>query len=103
LRKFSIKFSAAARVDLEEILLHSKAHFGEALTANLAQDMESSLARMRQFPYACRLRFLRTGKSYRTSIVDPFVIAYTIRQQEIRVFAIFHGARNSESLLNQRI
>ena len=101
---FSLKFTPKANEDLELIYSYiSEKLFAEIAADNLLERIESSIMRLKDFPYSCSFVLdepLR-NRGYRRLIVDNYIVFYLVNdmEEQVVVMRILYGAQNYQNLL----
>ena len=101
---FHLKFTAAAYDDLEQIYSYiSKKLLAEAAADNLLEKIESSIMRLKKFPYSGSLvsdEPLRK-RGYRKLIIDNYIVIYLVNEMDKQtvIMRILYGAQNYQNIL----
>ncbi|RJX28092.1 MAG: type II toxin-antitoxin system RelE/ParE family toxin [Dethiobacter sp.] len=101
---YSLKFTPKASEDLEQIYSYIAGKlFAEIAADNLLERIESSIMRLKSFPYSCSFVFDEPLKNrgYRKLIVDNYVVFYLVNELEkqVVIMRILYGAQNYQDLL----
>jgi len=101
---FHLKFTAAAYDDLEQIYSYiSKKLLAETAADNLLEKIESSIMRLKKFPYSGSLvsdEPLRK-RGYRKLIIDNYIVFYLVNEMDKQavIMRILYGAQNYQNIL----
>ncbi len=101
---FHVKFTAAAYDDSEQIYSYiSKKLLAETAADNLLKKIESSIMRLKKFPYSGSLvsdEPLRK-RGYRKSIIDNYIVIYLVNEMDKQtvIMRILYGAQNYQNIL----
>ena len=101
---FHLKFTAAAYDDLEQIYSYiSKKLLAETAADNLLEKIESSIMRLKKFPYSGSLvsdEPLRK-RGYRKLIIDNYIVIYLVNEMDKQtvIMRILYGAQNYQNIL----
>lgn len=103
-RKYSLKFTPKASEDLEQIYSYITGTLLAELAAdNLLERIESSIMKLRSFPYSGSfvLDEPLKNRGYRKLIIDNYIAFYLVNEQEkqVVVMRIIYGAQNYQGLL----
>lgn len=101
---YSLKFTPKASEDLEHIFIYiSRNLFVEIAADNLLERIESSIMRLKNFPYSGSFVMDEPLKNrgYRKLIVDNYVAFYLVNEPEkqVVIMRILYGAQNYQKLL----
>jgi addiction module RelE/StbE family toxin len=101
---FNLKFSIKASDDLEQIYIYiSEKLFADVAADKLLNKIESSIMRLKNFPYSCSfvLDDLLKSKGYRKLIVDNYIVFYLVNEieKEVVIMRILFGAQNYQDML----
>lgn len=101
---YSLKFTPKASEDLEYIFIYiSRNLFAEIAADNLLERIESSIMRLKNFPYSCSLVMDEPLKNrgYRKLIVDNYIAFYLVNEPEkqVVIMRILYGAQNYQEIL----
>ncbi|MHB8280988.1 MAG: type II toxin-antitoxin system RelE/ParE family toxin [Candidatus Humimicrobiaceae bacterium] len=94
---YSLKFTPKASEDLEQIYSYISGRLFAEIAANkLLERIESSIIRLKSFPYSCSFVFDEALKSrgYRKLIVDNYIAFYLVNEMEkqVVIMRILYGA-----------
>ncbi len=101
---FHLKFTAAAYDDSEQIYSYiSKKLLAETAADNLLEKIESSIMRLKKFPYSGSLvsdEPLRK-RGYRKLIIDNYIVFYLVNEMDKQavIMRILYGAQNYQNIL----
>ncbi|HQE65678.1 MAG TPA: type II toxin-antitoxin system RelE/ParE family toxin [Bacillota bacterium] len=101
---FHVKFTAAAYDDSEQIYSYiSKKLLAETAADNLLEKIESSIMRLKKFPYSGSLvsdEPLRK-RGYRKLIIDNYIVIYLVNEMDKQtvIMRILYGAQNYQNIL----
>ena len=100
----SLKFTPIAIEDLDQIYSYISEQLFDAIAAgNLMNKIESSVMRLKTFPYSCSYVTdeVLKSKGYRKLIVDNYIVFYLVDEAERQVIIarILYGAQKYEDLL----
>jgi len=101
---FHVKFTAAAYDDSEQIYSYiSKKLLAETAADNLLEKIESSIMRLKKFPYSGSLvsdEPLRK-RGYRKLIIDNYIVFYLVNEMDKQavIMRILYGAQNYQNIL----
>jgi len=101
---FHLKFTAIAYDDLEQIYSYiSKKLLAETAADNLLEKIESSIMRLKKFPYSGSLvsdEPLRK-RGYRKLIIDNYIVFYLVNEMDKQavIMRILYGAQNYQNIL----
>jgi len=102
--RYNIKFTSKARDDLDEIYSYISGElFAEDTANNLLERIESSIMRLRDFPFSCNFvadEFLKS-KGYRKLIVDSYIAFYLVNEAEkqVVIMRILYGRQKYQDIL----
>ncbi|MDA8441559.1 MAG: type II toxin-antitoxin system RelE/ParE family toxin [Peptococcaceae bacterium] len=101
---YSLKFTSKANEDLEQIYSYiSGKLFAEIAADNLLERIESSLMRLKDFPFSSSfvLDEHLKNRGYRKLIVDNYIAFYLVDEMEkqVVIMRILYGAQNFQNLL----
>lgn len=101
---YSLKFTPKASGDLEQIYSYiSHKLFAEIAANNLLEKIESSIIRLKSFPYSCSFVSddALKSKGYRKLIVDNYIAFYLVNEMEkqVVIMRILYGAQTYQDLL----
>jgi len=101
---YSLKFTPKASEDLEQIYSYiSGKLFAEIAAGNLLEKIESSIMRLKYYPYSGSFVLDESLKSrgYRKLIVDNYLAFYLVNEPEkqVVIMRILYGAQNYQDLL----
>ncbi|MED4014661.1 type II toxin-antitoxin system RelE/ParE family toxin [Sutcliffiella cohnii] len=102
--KFQIKVTPIAYSDLDEIYSYIvNSLFNESAADLLIDKIETSIMRLRDFPYSCSLvsdEVLKV-KGYRKLIVENYIVFYIVRvdEREVIVMRVLYGGQKYQDLL----
>ncbi|MHB1653626.1 MAG: type II toxin-antitoxin system RelE/ParE family toxin [Desulfitobacteriaceae bacterium] len=85
---YSLKFTPKANEDLEQIYSYiSGKLFAEMAADNLLERIESSIMRLKDFPYSCSfvLDEPLKNRGYRKLMVDNYIAFYLVDEMEKQV------------------
>ena len=100
---YSLKFTPKASEDLEQIYSYiSGKLFADIAADNLLERIESSIMRIKSFPYSCSfvLDEPLKNRGYRKLIVDNYIAFYLVNEMEkqVVIMRILYGAQNFQDL-----
>ena len=103
-KMYSLKFTEKAADDLDNIYSYiSEQLFNSIAARNLINNIESSLIRLKSFPYSCSFVSdeILKGKGYRKLIVDNYIVFYLIDEtnEQVIVMRVLYGAQEYQDLL----
>ena len=101
---YSLKFTPKAHEDLDQVYSYiSEKLFAELAADNLLERIESSIMRLKDFPYSGSLVLDEPLKNrgYRKLIVDNYMAFYLVDEMEkqVVIMRILYGAQNYQNLL----
>lgn len=101
---YSLKFTPKASEDLEQIYSYiSRKLFAEIAAGNLLEKIESSIMRLKYYPYSGSFVLDEPLKSrgYRKLIVDNYLVFYLVNEPEkqVVIMRILYGAQNYQDIL----
>ena len=101
---FHLKFTTIANDDLEQIYCYiSGKLFAEIAADNLLEKIESSIMKLKEFPFSCSyvLDESLKNKGYRKLIVDNYIVFYLVNEMEkqVVIMRILYGAQNYQNIL----
>lgn len=103
-KKYSVRFTRKAIDDLDEIYSYiSSELLAEKTATNLLKRIETSITRLRDFPFSCSFvndKFLKS-KGYRKLIVDNYVAFYIVDdvKKQVIIMRILYGRRKYQDML----
>ena len=103
-KEYRLKFTSQAEVDLDEVYEYITHHlFAPETAENLMNKIETSIMRLKVFPYACSFVLDEPLKKrgYRKLIVDNYIVFYLVNEQEhqVIIMRILYGASNYQTIL----
>src|SRR5690625_904351 len=104
INKYRLKFTPKASDDLEEIYRYiSSELFAENEANSLLDKIETSIMRLKDFPYSCNFvsdDFLK-NKGYRKLIVDNYIVFYVVdkKEKQVVIMRILYGRQQYQDLL----
>ncbi|MEW6662431.1 MAG: type II toxin-antitoxin system RelE/ParE family toxin [Bacillota bacterium] len=101
---YSLKFTSKAIEDLEQIYSYISGKLCAEIAAdNLLEKIESSIMRLKYYPYSCGFVLDEPLKSrgYRKLIVDNYLAFYLVNEPEkqVVIMRILYGAQKYQDLL----
>jgi toxin ParE1/3/4 len=102
--KYTIKITAKAFEDLDEIYSYiSSDLYNEGAADNLMEKIETTIMRLKDFPFSCSLISDETlkDKGYRKLIVDNYIAFYLVREEEkqVVVMRVLYGGQKYQDLI----
>ncbi|HHW39555.1 MAG TPA: type II toxin-antitoxin system RelE/ParE family toxin [Syntrophomonadaceae bacterium] len=102
--EYSLKFTPKAVEDLDEIYGYIANNlFAPEAAENLMDKIETSIMRLKAFPYSCSFVLDEPLKKrgYRKLIVDNYIVFYMVNEQErqVVIMRILYGASNYQTIL----
>ena len=101
---YSLKFTPKASEDLEHIYIYiSRNPFAEIAAGNLLERIESSIMRLKNFPYSCSFVIDQPLKNrgYRKLVVDNYYAFYLVNglEKQVVIMRILYGVQNYQEIL----
>ena len=103
-KNYKLKFTPKADEDLEQIYKYiSEKFFAENTALNLMEKIESSIIRLKSFPYSGSFvsDIALKDRGYHKLIVDNYIVFYLIDEieKQIVIMRVLYGAQNYKGLL----
>ena len=103
-KNYKLKFTPKANEDLEQIYNYiSEKLFAENAAHNLMEKIESSIIRLKSFPYSGSFvsDSALKGRGYHKLVVDNYIVFYLIDEieRQVVIMRILYGAQNYKGLL----
>ena len=101
---YSVKFTPKASEDLEQIYSYiSGKFFAEIAADNLLARIESTIMRLKDFPYSCSFVLDESLKNrgYRKLVIDSYIAFYLVDEMEkqVVIMRILYSAQSYQKLL----
>lgn len=103
-KEYSIKFTAKAEEDLDEIYDYIAHNLFEPKTAeSLMERFENRIIRLKAFPFSCSFVLDETLKKrgYRKMVIDNYIVFYLVNEEKKQVIIMraLYGASNYKNIL----
>lgn len=103
-KEYSLKFTPKAFKDLDEIYGYiANKLFAPETAENLMAKIETSIMRLKAFPYFCSFVLVEPLKKrgYRKLVVDNYIVFYLVNEQKYQVviMRILYGASSYQNIL----
>ena len=101
---YQLKFTPIANDDLDRIYRYISGHLvALKAAADLMDDIETSIMRLKDFPYSGNpvTDDILSSRGYRKLIVKNYVVFYLIdkAEKQVVIMRVFYGAQRYENLL----
>ena len=103
-KEYSLKFTAKAEEDLDEIYYYIADNlFAPETAESLMDKFENRILRLKAFPYSCSFVLDETLKKrgYRKLVIDNYIVFYLVNEQkeQVIIMRILYGASNYKDIL----
>ncbi|MFZ3129778.1 MAG: type II toxin-antitoxin system RelE/ParE family toxin [Desulfosporosinus sp.] len=101
---YSLKFTPKASEDLEQIYSYiSGKLFAEIAADNMLAKIESTMMRLKDFPYSCSFVLDEPLKSrgYRKLVIDSYIAFYLVDEieKQVVIMRILYSAQSYQNLI----
>jgi toxin ParE1/3/4 len=102
--KFSLKITASAEEDLNEIYGYIANHLNApGAAARMMDKIENGIMRLKTFPYSCSLVQDEPLKDrgYRKLVIDNYIVFHLINEsdRQVVIMRVLYGASNYQNFL----